>query len=324
MGRQSALQAIRRAAAMPTGWIVAAALVAIMLVLAAAEDEATSLPRFVLFAVVPAVVLAVTLTRFAAQHRWVALGAVLLAVSPTAFTAAAAGLLPGAVAVVVASGVSLAVAAGAGPGSLRFGGAVAGVVAGGLVGAAGLLAISWRIIAAPSAGDPLSLPDAFGRSGNALASIAGVVARDGFPAHTSMFLLWWLGIGALSGIALLMARGRDVLVIPLAVTILGALSVTIMLRRGTFDGRYLAWVLAAAISYTGAVVSAPTGLGRRLGTAVAGVAAVTWVGGVARVSQLDDPTSMVLVARVAVTLVLLAVVAAALAATSRRHAAGRP
>lgn len=312
MGDGSRLQARWRAAAAPAGWIVTGALVAIMLLLAAAEPEPTSPVRLAVFTVVPAVVLGITLTVLAAQQHWLALGALLLAVSPTVLTATAAAVLPGAVAVLAASGVALAITSG----FLRT------AVPRGAVLLAGLAAmvIAWRVAGPEPVGDPLPLQYALGRTGQSLASVTGVIARAGFPAHTSAFLLWWLAIGVLVGAALVLGRWRDAALVPLTVVALGVLSVAIMLRRGTFDGRYLAWALAAAVSYTGAVLSAPAALGRRVGVAVGALAVVTWAAGAARMAKVDDPSTPLLTARIVIAVVLLAAVVAALVVTGRRRA----
>jgi hypothetical protein len=289
---------LRAAAGEPGTWAVVAGLVALGVLLERADPGAPSWGRLVVYGVVPAVVLALTLAVLAKARRWLALSALALAASPTVLTASAASLRPGAVAIVVASLSALVGAFGwFSDNRVRIAAAC---------GAALLLVVAWAAAVRRFGPDRPGLSGAVGATGDFLRSVTGVVGRAPVTFSWSGQLLWWVGVGVIVGAAVLAGRARAGAPVLAAVAAICVFGWAVQMWRGPLDGRQLAWLLATAVAYTGAVVPLRAVEERRLATVAGAIAVASWLIGIVRVLRLDGRGSTDLAVEVIIASVLIA------------------
>jgi hypothetical protein len=270
---------LRAAAGEPGTWAVVAGLVALGVLLERADPGAPSWGRLVVYGVVPAVVLALTLAVLAKARRWLALSALALAVSPTVLTATAASLRPGAVAIVVASLAALGGAFGWFSDTRMRIAAAAGAVV--------LFVAAWAAAVRQFGPDRPGLSRAVGATGSFLQGVTGVVGRAPVTLAWSGQLLWWTGAGLIVGAALLAGRVRTAALVPAAVGAICVFGWAVQMWRGPLDGRHVAWVLAAALAYAGAAIPLAAVEERRLATGAGALASASWLIGIVRVFRLD-------------------------------------
>jgi hypothetical protein len=247
-------------------WVVAATLAVLAGVLAVLIDDRPGLAARVVFTAVPLGVLAVAFALTLRHGTMLATGALAIAVTPAALAAVAAGGQWGAVAVLVTSGaVALALLSGRGAPAIAAI-AVAFVT---VVGVGAWAAATPDELTRPSWGQATK------RTGELLwTSVGSLDATQLVPA--TGWLIWWVAAGLVAGAALVAGAVRVAVLIPLAAAVMVAAGWAIIRWRGDVDMSGGAWILAAAVAYTGASVRLDPPAARRIGVTLLVVAAFIW------------------------------------------------
>jgi glycosyltransferase involved in cell wall biosynthesis len=266
----------------PVLWAAGGALVGLMVVQAVlVEDRAGVGARFV-FTIVPIGLLALTLSACVWRRRWLAMGALAIAISPTVLAAVAASERQGAFAMVLAC-----IAVGIGWLPVRapqfkviFAVVVAGVVA-------------WIVSTdARTEGPTPAFSTIVGGTGAVVKNAFGQVGIQTSPLPLTAQILWWCGAGLLLGAAIGSRRTVFAMAIPASIVILILVAWGTIRWRGPVSGEGGSWIVAFAISLTGASIRLDRVPEKRFGRLLLVVACWTWFVGVAQQvrSVVADPT----------------------------------
>jgi glycosyltransferase involved in cell wall biosynthesis len=258
----------------PHLWITAAALVGLMVVQVLLIEDRVGFSARVVFTILPIGLLALTFSACILRGRWLAIGALALAINPTILAAVAASESQGAFAMILAC-----VAVGAGWLPVRAS-RLTIIVAVPVIFAGIVL---WVVGTESRVEGPApSFNTVVGDTGQVLKGAFGQVGAETSSLPMTAQLLWWGSVGLLVGASIGARRLVASLAAPLAVVLLVIVAWGTVRWRGPVSGEGGLWIVAAAISFTGASVRLDRIPERRIGRILLVVACWMWFVGVAQ------------------------------------------